>query len=145
MFNEGRWAKLFCFIGLSFLSCVAKAALLSLATQDQQIQAACSRVDEPAQARLCHALLVSQQAEQRQRYLHFLLQQNIFSIQTYDFLWGEYQRTTACSEISRFFLSRAAGCGATGSTHAGTSPIPRAKRTAGRVCATRIPQLTVGA
>lgn len=107
MFNEGKWAKLFCFIGLSFLPCVAKASLLSLATQDQQIQAACSRVDEPAQARLCHALLVSQQAEQRQRYLHFLLQQNIFSIQTYDFLWGEYQRTTACSEISRFFLSRA--------------------------------------
>ena len=106
MFNEGRWAKLFCFIGLSFLSCVAKAALLSLATQDQQIQAACSRVDEPAQARLCHALLVSQQAEQRQRYLHFLLQQNIFSIQTYDYLWSEYQRTTSCSEIGAFLMSK---------------------------------------
>lgn len=107
MFNEGKWAKLFCFIGLSFLPCVAKASLLSLATQDQQIQAACSRVYEPAQARICHALLVSQQAERRQRYLHFLLQQNIFSIQTYDYLWSEYQRTTSCSEISRFFLSKA--------------------------------------
>lgn len=107
MFNEGKCTKLFCFIGLSLLPWAAEASLLSLAAQDQQIQKACSRVAEPAQAWLCHALLVSQHAEERQRYLHFLLQQNIFSIQTYDFLWSEYQRTTTCSEISRFLLSRA--------------------------------------
>jgi hypothetical protein len=44
--------------------------------------------------------------EQRQRYLHFLLQQNIFSIQTYDYLWSEYQRTTSCSEIGAFLMSK---------------------------------------
>ena len=44
--------------------------------------------------------------EQRQRYLHFLLQQNIFSIQTYDYLWSEYQRATSCSEIGAFLMSK---------------------------------------
>lgn len=35
-----------------------------------------------------------------------LLQQNIFSIQTYDYLWSEYQRTTSCSEIGAFLMSK---------------------------------------
>jgi hypothetical protein len=67
---------------------------------------ACSHLQEPSEAWRCRALLISQRVEQRQRYLHFLLQQNIFSIQTYDYLWSEYQRTTSCSEIGAFLMSK---------------------------------------
>ena len=63
-------------------------------------------LQEPSEAWRCRALLISQRVEQRQRYLHFLLQQNIFSIQTYDYLWSEYQRTTSGSEIGAFLMSK---------------------------------------
>ena len=86
MINKEKWGKLFYFIALAIFPCAMNAALPSL----------------PAQG----APLISQRVEQRQRYLHFLLQQNIFSIQTYDYLWSEYQRTTSCSEIGAFLMSK---------------------------------------
>ena len=107
MINKEKWGKLFYFIALAIFPCAMNAALPSLPAQGAPLYDACSHLQEPSEAWRCRALLISQRVEQRQRYLHFLLQQNIFSIQTYDFLWGEYQRTTACSEISRFFLSSA--------------------------------------
>ncbi|CAM3300480.1 hypothetical protein SB6411_02064 [Klebsiella spallanzanii] len=107
MCNKEKWGKLFFFIGLSFISCSVSAALLKPDLLKQQLQDACSRTQDPAQARLCHSLLIYQHAQQRQRYLHFLLQQNIFSIQTYDYLWSEYQRTVSCAEISRFLVTKA--------------------------------------
>lgn len=82
------------------------AALPSLPAQGASLYDACSHLQEPAEAWRCRALLISQRVEQRQRYLHFLLQQNIFSIQTYDYLWSEYQRATSCSEIGAFLMSK---------------------------------------
>ncbi len=105
MFNEGNWGKLFYFIGLSFFTCGANASLPKFILQDDGVQNVCSHTSEADNSRLCHALLTSQPAQRRQRELHFLLQQNIFSIQTYDYLWSEYQRASSCSAIRKLFTS----------------------------------------
>ncbi|WP_433640843.1 hypothetical protein [Kluyvera georgiana] len=113
MFNDEKWGKLFFFIGLALFSCFSNASLRPSVSQETQIQDACSRTQEPAQASLCHALRIHQHVERRQQNLRFLLQQNIFSIQTYDYLWSEYQQISACSEISRFLVTHASDENAT--------------------------------
>ena len=106
MFNERKWGKLFYFIALAIFPGAVNTALPSLPAQGASLYDACSHLQEPAEAWRCRALLISQRVEQRRRYLHFLLQQNIFSIQTYDYLWSEYQRATSCSEIGAFLMSK---------------------------------------
>lgn len=106
MINKEKWGKLFYFIALAIFPCAMNAALPSLPAQGAPLYDACSHLQEPSEAWRCRALRMSQLAEQRQRYLRFLLQQNIFSIQTYDYLWSEYQRTTSCSEIGAFLMSK---------------------------------------
>ncbi|MDD9650461.1 hypothetical protein [Klebsiella pasteurii] len=106
MLHESKWGKLFYFIVLAIFPGAVNAALPSLPAQGAPLHDACSHLQEPSEAWRCRALLISQRVEQRQRYLHFLLQQNIFSIQTYDYLWREYQRTTSCSEIGAFLMSK---------------------------------------
>ena len=74
MISKEKWGKLFYFIGLSFLPCAMNAALPSLPAQGAPLYEACSHLQEPSEAWRCRALLISQRVEQRQRYLHFLLQ-----------------------------------------------------------------------
>ncbi|HBT4732620.1 TPA: hypothetical protein MB315_004491 [Klebsiella quasipneumoniae subsp. similipneumoniae] len=105
MLNEGNWGKLFCFIGLSFFTCGKNASLPKLILQDDGFKNVCLHTSEADNPRLFHALLTSQQAQRRQLELHFLLQQDMFSIQTYDYLWSEYQRASSCSAIRKLFTS----------------------------------------
>ena len=106
MLHKRKRGKHFYFIALAIFPGAASAALPSLPAQIAPLHDACSHLQEPSEAWRCRALLISQRVEQRQRYLHFLLQQNIFSIQTYDYLWSEYQRATSCSEIGAFLMSK---------------------------------------
>lgn len=105
MFNEENLGKLICFICLSFFTCGTNASLPKFILQDDGFHNFCLHTSEADKFRLCHALFTSQSAQRRQRELHFLLQQNIFSIQTYDNLWSEYQRASSCSAIRKLFTS----------------------------------------
>ncbi|EOF4703035.1 hypothetical protein HV127_21895 [Klebsiella sp. RHBSTW-00215] len=107
MFSGKKWAKLFFFIGLSLFPCLLSASLLKPVPSEAHLLEACSPEQDPAQAKLCRTLFIYEYAQKRQHDLRVLLQQNIFSIQTYDYLWSEYQRTKSCIEIHRYLVAKA--------------------------------------
>lgn len=102
-----NWGKLLFFIMLMAFSCHLNASLHEgvsvepksvercLVTRDREL--ACSQCTD----------LNYQHMQLRLSYLRFLLLQNSFTIQTYDYLWREHQRTMSCLEISRYIVAKA--------------------------------------
>lgn len=102
-----NWGKLLFFTMLMAFSCHLNASLHEgvsvepktiercLVTRDREL--ACSQCTD----------LNYQHMQLRLSYLRFLLLQNSFTIQTYDYLWREHQRTMSCLEISRYIVAKA--------------------------------------
>lgn len=102
-----NWGKILFFIMLMAFSCHLNASLHEgvsvepktvercLVTRDREL--ACSQCTD----------LNYQHMQLRLSYLRFLLLQNSFTIQTYDYLWREHQRTMSCLEISRYIVAKA--------------------------------------
>lgn len=105
MFNEGNWGKPFYFIGLCFLTCSSNASLSKFILHDEGIQNACLHNSEPGTFRRSHDFFINQPPLKRQRELHLLPQHIIFSIQTYDHRWSEYQLASSCSAPRKLFTS----------------------------------------
>ena len=107
MTKFSKWRKLLIFILLMNLSCHLKASLPGGGAVEPKTVDRCLVTRDREQACFQCTDLNYQHMQSRLSYLRFLLLQNSFTIQTYDYLWREHQRTMSCLEISRYIVAKA--------------------------------------
>lgn len=91
MTNFSKWGKLLIFILLMTLSCHLKASLPGRGSVEPKTVDRCLVMRDREQACFQCTDLNYQHMQLRLSYLRFLLLQNSFTIQTYDYLWREHQ------------------------------------------------------